>query len=73
MSKEEIIFLKNMCFEITEHLVENDTDGVIRKKIVRTLTFKILEENLSKIYNFFLISYKGKYTLENEDALGYGF
>lgn len=42
MSKEEIIKLKNMCFEILEHLVENDTDGVIRKKIVRTLTFKNL-------------------------------
>lgn len=62
-----------MCFEITEHLIENDKNSVIRKKIVRTLTFKICEENLANIYGYFLSCHKGKYTLENSDALEYGF
>lgn len=42
MDQAEIITLKNQCFEITEHLIENDKNSIVRKKIVRTLTFKNL-------------------------------
>lgn len=42
-----------MCFEITEHLIENDKNNVIRKKIVRTLTFKLCAENMIKIFTHF--------------------
>lgn len=62
-----------MCFEITEHLIENDKNNVIRKKIVRTLTFKLCAENMIKIFTHFQNFYKGKYTIENGDALEYGF
>lgn len=73
MDQEEIIYLKNQCFEITEHLIENDTDSIIRKKIVRTLAFKNLLQNMIKVYNEFKVVYNGKYNMKNENALGYGF
>ncbi|KRX06931.1 MIR motif [Pseudocohnilembus persalinus] len=73
MNQQELINLKNQCFEITEHLIENDKDSIIRKKIVRNLTFKRLYRNLIRIYQVFKRQYDCKYNMKNENALGYGF
>jgi len=53
ITPDQVLELKDMVFEIIEHLVENDTMGLNRKKIVRTLDFNLLVINLCSIYNNF--------------------
>ena len=52
-----------MVFEIIEHLVENDTLGLNRKKIVRTLDFNVLVLNINSIYNNFFKKYNVNFYL----------
>lgn len=53
ITPDQVLELKDMVFEIIEHLVENDTMGLNKKKIVRTLDFNLLVINLCSIYNNF--------------------
>jgi len=50
LSPDQLLKIKNFCFEITEHLVENDTLGINRKKLVRTLDFDSLVLNMNTIF-----------------------
>ena len=53
ITPDQVLELKDMVFEIIEHLVENDTMGLNKIKIVRTLDFNLLVINLCSIYNNF--------------------
>ena len=54
ISSGQVVELKNDIFEIIEHLIENDPDGLIRKKIVRILDFHVLLKSVNRIYNGFI-------------------
>lgn len=62
-----------MCLKVIECLIENEQNNLLRKLIVRTLDFNILAENLSRIYQNFVIQNEGNYSIPSVKNLKDGF
>ncbi len=61
-----------MCFEIIQHLIENDNNGIYKMKIVRTATFKVLANMIVNVFDHFG-GVKAEYTSNTQNNLEYGF